>query len=194
MNNVVAVMQLHGGLSRQSQRGAALIVALLILVIISIIGVAAMRTSIFNSKIATSAQAGTMSFQAAESALAGVLNEAETVSTSTPGHVIGSAITSLGLGSNVVQNRCVTAADTQKSGTCAAADYMDSRDLVKSSSRTVVKGKTRAKLGEQVSLGGTRFAYYDFVTVAEGGVEVMNIKNFNVQEYEIVGIVPEGDY
>lgn len=176
------------------QQGAALLVALFILVIISIIGVAAMRTSIFNSKIATSAQAGTMSFQAAESALSAVFREATEVDMETPGHVIGAAIAQLGLGNIVEQNRCVTAGNLYKYGACdPAVDFMDSRELVQASSRTLVKGKTRAKIGEQVSIGGTRFAYYDFLTVAEGQVGVMNVENYNVQEYEIVGIVPEGE-
>jgi len=175
------------------QQGAALLVALFILVVISIIGVAAMRTSIFNSKIATSAQAGTMSFQGAESALSAVFREATEVDMETPGHVIGAAIAQLGLGNIVEQNRCVVPDNLYKYGACDAVDFVDSRGLVQASSRTLVKGRTRAKLGEQVSIGGTRFAYYDFMTVAEGNVGVMNVSNYNVQEYEIVGIVPEGE-
>jgi len=48
-----------------NQRGAALIVALLILVVVSVLGVSAMKTSMFAAKVATGTQADAMVFEAA---------------------------------------------------------------------------------------------------------------------------------
>ena len=57
-----------------SQRGAALIVALLILVVVSVLGVSAMKTSMFAAKVATGTQADAMVFEAAESSVADMYN------------------------------------------------------------------------------------------------------------------------
>lgn len=111
------------GLSRSSQRGVALVVALLILVMISILGISAMRTSIFNAKIAVGAQVGTMTFQAAESAIAAMYEEAMS-DIKQPGHVIAMALTQKSAGLIQIQDRCVTRADVSKPGLCAAGDFL----------------------------------------------------------------------
>lgn len=169
-----------------SQRGAALIVALLILIIISIIGITAMRTSLFNTKIATMTQAATMSFQGAETAISAVFDEATNQSFSNPGHVVGYAIAQLGVGNKVVVNRCVTHANQYKQGACASGEFVDARGLVQAGSRTVVKASGRFKSGETLTTntgGSTSIQYYDFITAANAEVPVMKVSNFNVQEF-----------
>src|SRR5690606_36675497 len=52
-----------------SQRGAALLVALIILVMVSLMGISALRSSVFSGKVATGIQADAMTFEAAETAL-----------------------------------------------------------------------------------------------------------------------------
>src|SRR5690606_29352443 len=56
-------------LSNYNQRGAALLVSLCILVLVSLLGNSALRSSVFSGKVATSVQADAMTFEAAETAL-----------------------------------------------------------------------------------------------------------------------------
>ena len=57
------------------QQGAALVVALLILVVVSLLGVSAMKSSVFSAKVATGTQADAMTFEAAETSLTGAYKE-----------------------------------------------------------------------------------------------------------------------
>ena len=56
-------------LTLHRQKGAALMVALMILVVVSLMGVSAMKSSVFSTKVATSTQADAMTFEAAETAV-----------------------------------------------------------------------------------------------------------------------------
>jgi type IV pilus assembly protein PilX len=162
-----------------------LVVALLILVVISIIGIAAMRTSIFNTKISTSAQGATMTFQAAESALAALYMEIS---------VIGSplnqeAISQLSYGVTEPIKRCVTKDDLYKPGDCGSERF-DERGLIEASSRLAVRPRavpcsiSGGGVGDQVSGGGgARALDYEFVGVGYARLEALNIESFNVQEF-----------
>lgn len=177
---------------RGNQRGVALLIALMILVIISLMGISAMRTSLFNAKIAASAQGGTMAFQAAESAIAAVYEEARNGNTADPTNVIGAAMASYGAaGTTEIQYRCVEASDINTKAQCGSSDFMDSRDLVKASSRTLLTGVRQDTTGgSQISTTGSStiaYGYYDFLTVAEGSVPAFNIKNYNAQEFTKLG-------
>ena len=55
--------------SRQNQRGAALVMALAVLVLLTILGISAMKSSTLEYRMATSIQDKSTAFQAAESAL-----------------------------------------------------------------------------------------------------------------------------
>jgi Tfp pilus assembly protein PilX len=176
----------HGVAYKRHQSGVALVVALMILVIISVIGIAAMRTSLFSVKVATSAQASGMAFQSAESALAAIFNEATTVPASTPGHVIRVAVDNMATGTPSVVSRCVTPGNTYTQHACGTTEFADSRSLTKSESRTVIKPSGRAVKGSGIgNTGGTTVRYYDFVSAAHGAVPVLNINRYNVQEYTI---------
>lgn len=163
---------------KSHQQGVALVIALLILVMISILGVSAMRTSIFNAKIAVGAQVGTMTFQAAESAIAAVYEEAMSDITQ-PGHVLGNALTQKSAGLIQIQDRCVTRADVRKPGLCAAGDFLDSRDLLRAESSTIVRGSVGGLAGFEI--GG--WGQYEFVTVGRGEMPTYNTDNVNVQEF-----------
>ncbi|MEJ2610518.1 MAG: PilX N-terminal domain-containing pilus assembly protein [Candidatus Thiodiazotropha sp.] len=58
--------------TRSTQKGAALVIALILLTIITLLSISAMQSSILNTRIATNHQFKEMSFQAAENALAKV--------------------------------------------------------------------------------------------------------------------------
>ena len=163
---------------RHGQQGVALVIALLILVLISILGVSAMRTSIFNAKIAVGAQVGTMTFQAAESAIAAVYEEALSDITQ-PGHVLGNALTQKSSGLIQIQDRCITRGDVKKPTLCAAGDFLDSRDLVKAESSTIVRGGSSGLAGFEIG----RWGKYEFVTVGRGEMPSFNTDNVNVQEF-----------
>lgn len=60
----------------RGQQGAALFVALIILLIVSFMGVSAMRGSIMSERMAFNTQARELSFQAAETAINGVIAQA----------------------------------------------------------------------------------------------------------------------
>jgi type IV pilus assembly protein PilX len=181
---------------RQGQRGVALVIALLILVMISIIGIAAMRTSIFNAKISTSAQGATMAFQAAESALAALFIEASQFSgdESSVSNVIYLALRQLDTGAFAPIDRCVTQDDLFKVGACAGTDRFDERGMMQASSRLVIKpgtvpcGVGGGGEGSQVSTSGegsgsVRGLDYQFVAVGHGRMDPLNIDSFTVQEF-----------
>lgn len=57
---------------RARQRGMALTIALIVLVVVSILGIVAMRTALFQNRVSINSQLGAISFQAAESGIAAV--------------------------------------------------------------------------------------------------------------------------
>lgn len=190
------MIAMQRNIRKSDQRGVALIVALLILVMISIIGIAAMRTSIFNAKISTSAQGSTMAFQAAESALAALFIEASEYNgdEADDTNVIFLALRQLDFGTLAPIDRCVTSADLFKVGACQAADRFDERGLMQASSRLVIKPGTipcgigGGGEGSQVSTSGegsgmVRGLDYQFVAVGHGRLEPLNLDSFTVQEF-----------
>jgi type IV pilus assembly protein PilX len=182
----------HAGRGRQT--GMALVVALLLLVVISLIGVAAMRTSIFNTKISTSAQGSIMAFQAAESALAALFTG-------------GLQFTEAALARRIVADAtpvegCVTADNVAKGGACGTNDFIDQRDLLQASWRLVAGPTMLIDLagedigGFQISTSGGEGslpADCTFTAVGEGRFAALNIENYNVQEFaRRCFLIPEG--
>lgn len=190
------MIAMQRNIPKSGQRGVALVVALLILVMISIIGIAAMRTSIFNAKISTSAQGSTMAFQAAESALAALFIEASEYNgdSADDTNIIFLALRQLDFGTLAPIDRCVTTGDLFKQGACQAADRFDERGLMQASSRLVIKPGTipcgigGGGEGSQVSTSGegsgmVRGLDYQFVAVGHGRLEPLNLDSFTVQEF-----------
>ncbi|MDF1822500.1 MAG: PilX N-terminal domain-containing pilus assembly protein [Alcanivoracaceae bacterium] len=174
--------------SMRKQKGAALLVSLMILVIISLIGIAAMRTSLFNAKISTSAKASTMVFEGAETAISAVFKEGRYVDLLDPGQIFASAISAPG----VIIDRCVTGSSLYKPGACTSVDFLDQRDLVKSGSRTAVVGRelnagAAGEGGNRIS-GANRYVYFQFATAAKGEMPVLNIEQHTIQEFALRGL------
>jgi len=182
-------------LNRGRQKGMALFIALLLLVVISILGVSAMRMSLFNARITTGSQVNTMTFQAGESALQSVYEEALNADLGGQDNVILRAMNKrFAEGVFEVQKRCVTDSDPYQSGDCASGDYMDSRSLIKASSQTVVKDVIRPVVGSSITSGGTTVVWYDFVSVAKGDMEELQVESHNVQEFSRKGLLVEGNF
>ena len=109
--------------SRQHQHGSVLLISLIILVMVSLLGLAAMRASIFSNKVTTGIQADTMSFEAAESAIGltfRTLSEMSEIDL-TAAVVDGSSIA-----------YCITESGVTAGAGCS--DFMDSRSLLRASS------------------------------------------------------------
>lgn len=178
---------------RRTQRGAALAVALMILVITSIIGITAMRTSIMSTKITVGAQAAAMSFHAAETAINAVFEEG-----ATPGAPIFTELMQrYGIGDTTPEDRCVTAATIYVDGLCPGGSFMDSRGLVRAESRTVLAGVggmagTIGQISTSGNAGNISVAY-NFLTVGHGSLPVVNIDNWNVQEFRTTAFKPAGE-
>ncbi len=58
------------------ERGMALLIALIVLIVVSILGVAAMRVALFQSRVSVNSQTENLAFQAAESGLNAALTQA----------------------------------------------------------------------------------------------------------------------
>ena len=188
---------------RAPQQGAAMLVALMILIVVTIIGVAAMRSSVFNSKIATGARASTMAFQASESALAALFTEAADQNDANPDNALNVAIGQLSLGVFESVERCITVSDMSKPGACTASDRYDSAGLMQASYRLAVNPNPRVAPpsrdmndGGQISRAGegtTIFGDYQFVGVGHGRLDMLDVDQFNIQEFARRGIIPGDD-
>ncbi|WP_194285839.1 pilus assembly PilX family protein [Alcanivorax sediminis] len=186
----------NSSLPKSRQTGMALVIALVILAMISILGIAALRASIFNSKISTSAQGSAMTFQAAESALAALFQEASLYQGdgSTQTNVIHIAMGQLSSGVLTPIDRCLTKSDLYKAGACGSADVFDERGLLQSESRIQIKddvapcGIGSGGEGSQVSTSGgdqntIRGLDYQFVGYGHGSMAVLDIDTYTVQEF-----------
>ena len=187
------------------QQGMALVIALVILAMISILGIAALRTSIFNTRISTSAQGSAMTFQAAESALAALFQEASQYQGdgSNKDNVIHIAMGQLSSGVIAPIDRCLTKTNLSKDGACTNADVFDERGLLQAESRIQVKTDVvPCELGiggegSQVSTSGgdqntIRGLDYRFVGYGHGSMDVLNIDTYTVQEFARCVQTPTG--
>ena len=65
---------------KRHEQGVALLIALLILVVVSLMGITAMKTSMFSAKIATGTQVDAMAFEGAESSVSDAFKKLENMS------------------------------------------------------------------------------------------------------------------
>ena len=158
---------------RADQRGVALLVALIILVIVSLLGVTAMKTSMFSAKIATGSQVDAMAFEGAESAVNASFEQL-------------AAAGSAGLQpllSGATLNRCLTAAQGLVDRACTGSDRSDSRGLVQAGSRARQNGIEPVG-GGQVSYTGNASVSVDFRIEILGQSEIddFHVDNNHMQE------------
>jgi len=146
------------------QRGAALLVALMILLIVSVIGISAMRSSSFSAKVAMGTQLDAMAFEAAETAIGQTLDKllatdaqsTDDVNALMNGGVLVWCITS---GGSIVK-------------TCTAADVMDSRGMVVSEARSMSTGFRRVSGNQLSQTGGGSTTFVDFELTVQGNGEL----------------------
>lgn len=168
--------------TQNKQRGAALFVALMILVVVSLLGISSMKSSVFSAKVSTVTQADALTFEAAETALNLAYVELNAMA--------GEDLYALMADGSLV-TRCVTKADTKKEGDCGNADYMGTRSMLKASSSSKLDGYELIS-GSQVSSsgGGMIFVDYKLAMLGESQMASFNLDNYHIQEALKRGIKP----
>lgn len=166
-------------IDKSSQRGAVLLVSLLILLMVSILGISAMRSSIFANKVATGIQADAMSFEAAETAIAVVygsmLSDNSLQTVFSPGYNSTTCITDSG----------------STSGSCGSNTFFDNRDLLTAEAYSYFAGY-KALSGTQISISGgsNLFVDYKINILGQSSMPSYNIENHHHQETLKRGIKP----
>ncbi len=169
---------------RKKQAGAALIVALVILVMVSLLGVSAMRSSIFSSKVVTGVQADALSFEAAETAIAiafrglSSLNDIE----------LTAALDSGGV------EACVSGTGSMTAGECDSTAFMDSRGLLRAQAYSYLSGY-QPIAGSQVSVTGSGGVFVDYRVdiLGQSDFPTLKLDNNHLQETLKRGIKPGSD-
>lgn len=162
----------------QSQAGVALFVALIILLLVSFMGVSAMRGSILGERMAFNTQARELSFQSAETAINGVLAKART-----DADLLNDVLAA-------TRQHCITAAQGVTDGACGTTSTFDGRQLLRSAAessfvrqRVVFDNDSSAVVDYQFKTIGTG----DFI--ATTGLPFINR---NLQEWRKLG--PPGPF
>ena len=104
--------------SQAKQQGAALFVALIILLVVTMMGLSAMRGGIFHEKMAFNTQANDQTFQAAETAIGGVVEKARQ----------SDAMLSDMMNSGTTQTGCVTSDKQLVIESCGDTTTFDDED------------------------------------------------------------------
>lgn len=165
------------------QRGVALLIALMILVIVSLMGITAMKTSIFSAKIATGTQVDAMTFAGAESAI-----------DATIGNLNNNADKLQALMGGATMAQCITMADQIQDGECGTNDHLDSRDLVVSESHARRTGYQPINGGSVSSAAGTPVVVdYKIAILGDGNVSSFKRQDYHLQEVLKKGIKPSSD-
>ncbi|MEH6798357.1 MAG: PilX N-terminal domain-containing pilus assembly protein [Halopseudomonas sabulinigri] len=158
------------------QQGSALVVALIILLMVSVLGISAMRSSIFSTKVATGIQADTMTFDAAESAVALSLKELRGFD--------DTELSAAVLNGEAIET-CLLPNGTLKQGACGASDHMDSRELLRAGSyMTHLQNNCRMVSGSDVEI------YRDYVIdiLGESDMQSYGIEDHHLQEALKIGL------
>lgn len=168
---------------RQAQRGVALLIALLILVIVSLMGITAMKTSMFSAKIATGTQVDTLAFEGAESAIDATITNLQSNNSRLEALMGGTP-----------ETQCVTMTDQNQDGACTAQDYLDSRQLVVAQS-TAKRTGFQAIPGNAISSAGGAPVVVDYKIsiLGDGNVSSFKRQDYHLQEVLKRGIKPSSD-
>lgn len=166
-----------------SQQGAALLVALVIMALVSVLGLSALRSSLFSGKIATVAQADAMAFEAAETALRVTYNrlysmDGEALLTELYNGLVSYCITSNGI----------------KGEVCSNIDFMDMRNLLVANSVSTIAGYTPRE-GFQLSQTGSSGIYVDYNIdiYSKSEMQALGIENYHKQESVKFGVLPASE-
>lgn len=175
---------------QRRQGGVALFVTLIVLLVVSLLSIGGMRMSLSQNKISLNSRLDTMTFQAAESGIRAVMMEAAASDISTATNVIGATLV-LGIcdiadsvDTSCVVFRCVTQANSKKTGACTSTDSIDGAGSLRAESRTRHTGQFNV-----VNSSVTLFRDYAFESLSTGCLldnQVCSTThwNENVQEFK----------
>ena len=156
-------------LSHKRQRGVALLIALFVLVIVSVMGITAMKTSMFSAKIATGTQIDAMAFEGAESAVSATFRELE-------------------------NDDDVTMSDETVEGACGDGQTLDSRGLIVSESHSKVNGYMPIDGGGISSTGGGALQVdYKVGILGDSRLPGLGVENHHMQEALKRALKPSSD-
>jgi Tfp pilus assembly protein PilX len=170
------------------QRGMALLAALMVLMMISIIGVAAMRSSTFSAKVATGVQLDAIAFEAAESAIADTMFSVADFNSDEGSAKFDNVVTLFNGGT---LTWCILKT-SKKDSACASGDRFDSRGVVQAEARASSTGFS-ATSGSQVSSsggGGVMIADFELTIQGDSTLVGYGISNRHVQQALRRGMVP----
>lgn len=168
--------------SQRQQQGVALFIALIILLVISVLGITALRSSATNARVTTGIQASHLSFQGAQSAINQAIEDTLDGQAGKLSPLLADMIEHIG---EVRPTRCVVASGTVE-GNCEA-QYVDSRQLVKASYRAEMTGFA-PKLGECISSNcAIQLGDYSITVAGRGDVPAMKLSHVNVQDLSLYG-------
>ena len=143
-----------------SARGATLIVALVILLAVTLLGVASLRSGIFHERMSLNSQAETLTFLGAESSINGILSFADQIG---QGGVDESFFSDAVLGANPPQINCVTKSGITPAACADINDALDTRNegVLFGQAHTVYDNATKVFNSDPDTL-----AYHNFTTTA----------------------------
>ncbi|MCP5019051.1 MAG: hypothetical protein GY938_27795 [Ketobacter sp.] len=157
------------------ESGAALIVALLILLMVTLIGMTSLKSGLFHERMAFNAQAEELTFQAAETAINGVIAQAR---------FNGSLLTKImDSGTNAVVH-CVTSDEGLEENSCSNDQTIDARDSILAQSSSLFNLKKPL-----VDSDAGSFLDYQFSSEGHGRFvqASMPFSNTNYQEWRKIG-------
>lgn len=161
-------------MKQERQTGAALIVALVILLAVTMIGISAVKSGLFHERMAFNAQANELSFQAAETAIAAVIEEAKTN---------GSMLTIM-LDSSSTTLHCVSSTEGLELDVCANDETIDARSSLQANAESRYDSKKPL-----LDTDAASFMDFQFSTDGTGSFvsDSMPFSHTNHQEWRKVG-------
>lgn len=174
------------------QTGAALFVALIVLVIIAFLGINALKSSSSDARVVTSVQAANISFNAAESAINKVIHTMEQKEEDSDEY--GYIIKDIMLAPEQVLTYCIKNKGNllESTGACGQTDWFDERKVVKAESKIKMSDSFSPPPGWSLN-GDVLFGMRNTIVVGYGEVPAVNVKKVNVQNLGVFGPMPAGD-
>ena len=167
----------------KSENGAALLIALFVLVIVSVMGITAMKTSMFSAKIATGTQIDAMAFEGAESAITATYLEFASDDDVMQALLLGGTV-----------SRCITMADRNAEGVCGDGQTLDSRGLIVSESHSKVNGYAPIDGAPVGSTGGGALQVeYKIGILGNSELPGLGVENHHMQEALKRALKPSSD-
>lgn len=172
--------------NRHHQRGAALFVTLMMLLIITILGIASMRLGLTQSVISRNSAADNIAFQSAEAALNAVMQEATTCDNHNTCESTDNVIGGAGAGAPTVRCMTTTGVITVASADlCGYTDltgphnYLDKRGTVRAVAVTTSAGQVPIDGNDPNAINGANFKTEATAEIPSLGVIAVHVQEFS---------------